>query len=55
MKNRIVHISIDQEINAQVDFDGDQLEEALHSLFMVLGIEVTITSEDEDVPEVTNG
>ena len=47
MTNRIIHISIDQEINSQVNFDGDELEEALHSLFTVLGIEVTITSEDE--------
>ena len=55
MKNRIVHISIDMQLNSQVNFDGDELEEALHSLFTVLGIEVIITSEDEEVPEVIDG
>jgi len=55
MKNRIVHISMDQEINSQVDFSGDQLEEALSLFFAVLGIEVVVTSEDEEVPEVIDG
>jgi hypothetical protein len=54
-KNRIVHISIDQELNSQVNFDGDELEEAIHSFFSALGIEVVVTSEDEEVPEVNNG
>jgi len=53
VKNRIVHISIDQEQNSHVDFES--LEEAIYAFLTAVGIEVTITSEDEDVPEVTNG
>jgi hypothetical protein len=52
-KNRIIHVSIDQEINSQVDFDN--LDEAIYLFFTALGIEVVITSEDEEVPEVNNG
>ena len=50
MKNRIVHISIDQEINSQVDFDT--LEETIYAFMTAMGLEVIISSEDEDVPEV---
>ena len=55
MKNRIVHISIDQEVNSQVNFYGDRLETAIYEFLTALGIEVTISSEDEEVPEVIDG
>lgn len=47
MKNRIIHISIDQELNSQVDYE--QLEEVLYEFMTSMGIEVIVTSEDEEV------
>ena len=52
-KNRIVHISIDQNLNSQMDFES--LDEAIYVFLAALGIEVVITSEDDEVPEVNNG
>jgi len=52
-KNRIVHISIDMNLNSKVNFDA--LDEAIYVFLAALGIEVVITSEDEEVPEVNNG
>ena len=53
MKNRIVHVSIDMQLNSQVDFD--ELDETIYAFLTAMGIEVVVTSEDEEVPEVTNG
>jgi hypothetical protein len=53
VKNRIVHISIDQEQNSHVDFES--LEEAIYVFLTAVGIEVIISSEDEEVPEVIDG
>jgi len=53
VKNRIVHISIDQEQNSHVDFES--LEEAIYAFLTAVGIEVIISSEDEEVPEVIDG
>ena len=48
VRNRIVHISFDKHINDKVNFEGDALEESLYAILNALGIEVVITSEDEE-------
>ena len=45
---RIIHIGVDKELNSQVDFESDNLEESIYMFLTALGLEVTVTSDDEE-------
>ena len=45
---RIIHIGVDKELNSQVDFESDNLEESIYMFLTALGLEVIVTSDDEE-------